>query len=983
MEEVLPGNPPQLCLDCLLPIRSLIVVLEARENIRPGFFHQPALSAFLRELLGSPADFDRRIRLDSPESGRIHYQKGQYYRFQVFILGDTPDLTSKLIQGLKNLPASAPRNDTPLPFRGNWRLHSLQDGFSAEGVNKQEDLSAYSADELEQESRLWRGHEVVHWQWLSPARLLKPKTQRQQVKGEARYCHDNRDLNGALLFERLHDALADLLRRAGQTPAPRPAAPISEWRDGHCFWMDAEYRNPNGKRNTMGGLMGSGQLQLPADLPLAWWKLLVLGQYTGMGQRTAFGWGRYQLQTPDKLLSYRRCLPAASLLQWCRDPDNLSQAWRHVMSHTDFILDPAETWQEDDGLEVEDSPPEAPLARLQADLERLQNGSYQPPPLRGYLIPKKNGGVRPLAVPPVYDRVLQRSVTQVLAPALEKLMYPGSHGFRQGRSRITARFAIQAAWREGYRWVYESDIKDFFDSVDLKRLEDRLRAIYGDDPLVSAILAWMRADVIFQGETLHRRNGLPQGSPLSPLMANLMLDDFDSDMEAQGFRLIRFADDFIILCKNPEQARAAGEAAQCSLEEHGLTLHPDKTRITAMEDGFKYLGYLFVNDMALDVSGASPDPQAPPDQAPPHSWLALLGEKDPQHLKQQKALEELAARVLKGRAFPIGERGDNKTLLVVSGDPCVLSTLNRHVRVHRKDKRIADMPWRNLQAILLLGNHQVTTQAMHAALQSGVSIHLANGYGRYQGVITQARASQGHRLWLRQLVCFEDDDKALYCAREVVGARLRHIRETLRQRKAAADLPQLEHSIQNLRKVQDLESLRGLEGRATREYFERIATLLPDAFHFNGRNRRPPRDPFNVLLSLGYTLVYGYSQSILHAVGLLPWQGFYHQGRGRHAALASDLMEPFRHLVERAALTLVLRQEIGADDFHINSNGVCIISDVARRKFLARLLTRWEVKVRARGGEAPQSCFTHMHQQALSLKALIQQGEAFTPFRLL
>ncbi len=980
MEDQPPREIPQLDLESLLPVRSLIVVLEALESSRPGFFHQPALAAFLRHLTNSPDNFDRHIRLDSPESGRIHYQAGQYYRFQVFILGEAPGLAQTLIQSLKKLPHSAPRNDQPLPFRGNWRLHSLQDGFSTLPIRHAEELSAFGPEELEQESRLWQGHEQLHWLWLSPARLLKDKTHRKDLKGEARYCHDSRDLNGALLLERLHDAFADLLRRGGQSPSPRPASPPCELQQAHLFWMDATYRDMKGKTSAMGGLSGIAQLKLPPDLPLAWWKLLVLGQYSGMGQRTAFGWGRYQLQTMDKLLSYRRCLPAASLLQWCRDPDNLSGAWRHVMSNTDIILDPAETWREDD--ELDSQPPEAPIQRLQADLDNIAQGSYVPPPLRGYLIPKKNGGVRPLAVPPIYDRVLQRGVAQILTPALEKLMSQGSHGFRPGRSRITARYAIQAAWREGYRWVYESDIRDFFDSVRLDLLEDRLRAIYGEDPLVAAILKWMRADVIFQGERIERHHGLPQGSPLSPLMANLMLDDFDSDMEALGFRLIRFADDFIILCKTPEEAEAAGQAARASLEEHGLKLHPDKTRITPMEDGFKYLGYLFVNDMALDVSGSRPGAEKPALQPPPHSWLALLGEREPLQLKRKQALEELAARILKGRPFPIGEREDNKTLLVISGEPSTISTLNRHVRVYRKDKRIADMPWRNLQALLLLGNHQITTQAMHAALQNQVNIHLANGYGRYQGCLTQSRGSQGHKLWLRQLVSFEDADKALFCAREIVGARLRHMKETLRQRKAAADLPQLDHGIRNIHKAPDLDALRGLEGRATREYYARIATLLPAELKFSGRNRRPPRDPFNVLLSLGHTVIYGYSQSILHTVGLLPWQGFYHQGKGRHAALASDLMEPFRHLVERAALTLVLRQEITHRDFSWPESGGCRIHDDARRKFLARLLLRWEVKVRARGQEQPQSYFTHMHQQALSLKNFIAHGEVFQPFRL-
>jgi len=976
-------NPAQFQappLHALLPLRSLVVVLEAVETARPGFFHQPALAAFLRYLLDSPADFDRRIRLDAPESGRILYQPGQYYRFQVIVLGNDIQLLQLLFHKLGKLPHVAPKSDTPLPFRNNWKLHSLQDGFSGQPINAPDELSAYGMEELEQESRLWQNHEKILWQWISPVRLLKEKQQRQQCKGEARYCRDNSDLDGSLLLARVYDTLADLLRRSGAKVSPRPALRPCELHHSHFFWLDASYRNEKGKTSTMGGLSGRTSLRFPETLPLFWWQLLVLGQYTGIGQRTAFGWGRYQMETPDKLLSYRRILPAASMLQLCQEEENLSKSWRHVMGNTGMVFDTEDIWIEE---ESEDQPPEAPIERLKTDLHKLMTGEYQPPSLRGYLIPKKNGGVRPLAIPPVYDRVLQRSLTQVLSPALEKLMYAGSHGFRYGRSRITARHDIQAAWRAGYRWVYESDIKDFFDSVNLDKLRDRLSAIYGEDPMVTAILAWMRASVIFEGETIERRNGLPQGSPLSPLMANLMLDDFDSDMETLGFKLIRFADDFIILCKNPEQARAAGEAAQASLAEHGLELHPDKTRITAMEDGFKYLGYLFVNDMALDISGGTAtDNPPPPTAAPPNSWFARLGEKEPQKLKQKKALEEIAARLLKGQPTHIGERDGNKTLLVVSGDPATISTLNKQLRIFRGDKRIAAMPWRNLQSLLLLGNHQITTQAMHAALQHDISIHLANGYGRYHGTVTQARASQGHRLWLKQLVSFEDPDKALYCARAIVAARLRHQKETLRQRGAAAGTVQIDHAIRNINRVNDLESLRGLEGHATREYYQRIATLLPAGLEFAGRNRRPPRDPFNVLLSLGHTLVYGYSQSILHSVGLLPWQGFYHQSRGRHAALASDLMEPFRHLVERAALTVILRREISAQDFNQTPGGQCRIENTARRKYLTLLLQRWETAVRARGQEEAQTYFKHMHHQALSLKAFITHGETFNPFRL-
>jgi CRISP-associated protein Cas1 len=213
-------------------------------------------------------------------------------------------------------------------------------------------------------------------------------------------------------------------------------------------------------------------------------------------------------------------------------------------------------------------------------------------------------------------------------------MYHGSFGYRPRRSRESARTAIQAAYREGYRWVYESDIDDFFDTVDWERLKTRLIALYGDDPLVALILGWMAAPVEYQGELIVRRAGLPQGASLSPLLANLMLDDFDADLEHGGFRLVRFADDFVVLCKDRAEAEAAARAAAQSLADLGLRLNPGKSQILPFAQGFRYLGYLFVDSLALDVSGdkAETASAAAPATAPPHSWLARLASRTPQIL---------------------------------------------------------------------------------------------------------------------------------------------------------------------------------------------------------------------------------------------------------------------------------------------------------------------------------------------------------------
>jgi len=969
----------------IFPLRGLVITLKCRQASTLPFFHQPALTAFLRFLAGSPQHYDLLIRLDAPESGRVRFKKGDHYRFVLIGLNGSEMLLDTLLRQLSGLPDSAPKKGDGIPFRDNWSLASVQDMFSGDVIYQLSDASLYDVEELATEVNLWRDQQVIGLQWVSPAILLKHKDRRvdhrgKELKGNARYVRDATDIDAALLLSRVQNSVADLMRRRNEAMFELPSLenlPEATFASLHVFWMDAFYQGSDKKAKNMGGVTGHLTLSTPEPLDTAWLSLLVLGQYLGIGQRSTFGWGRYILLDGDGGQSYRRVFPANSLLLMAKDEDNLSQAWRHVVIGREGSEDLLDEWAEDETDELD----ECPVESLQDALEKMFWGEYRPPDLRGYVIPKKTGGVRPLAVPPMFDRILQRAVQQVLVESLEPLMMTQSHGYRPGRSRITASEAIKAAWREGYRWVFEGDVHDFFDSVQWSTVKQRLRAIYFNDPLVNALMNWIKPAVWFEGECIKRKSGLPQGSPISPMLANLILDDFDSDMEIAGFKIIRYADDFVVLCKSPEEAQRAQARALSSLEEHGLTLHPDKSHITEMSDGFRYLGYLFVNDMALDVSQSNEDSLKPAQPPPPNSWLAQLGERHAEQAQSEKALASIVERITRQQTIQIGERRQSGTFVTVTGQPAVVSTLSKQMVVHRKGECVMRVPWNSIETILLLGNHQLTTQAMHEALQKNVTVHLANSTGGYKGCITHNRNSQYQSIWMQQILVFQDEDKTLYCAKAVIGSRLRHIKEVLRQRKLAGDIPVINNAIQRLTHADSLQQLLGYEGSATREYFERLATVLPDELAFKGRNRRPPRDPFNVLLSLGYTQLYTLVESVIQTKGLLPWQGFYHQPRGKHAVLASDLMEPFRHLVERSALSMVLRGELTADDFEM-SGGACYISDAARRKYIAYLMQQWEVGVTAIGDGEPRTWLEHLRQQAQSIKSFVMKGEPFRAFRL-
>ena len=991
----------------LLPLRSVVVTLRFLEPSAPPFFHQPALGAFLRHLAGSPPGFEHLIRFDAPESGRIDYRPGQFYRCNVIGLAGSEAMLTAMMANLALLPGSSPRTSRKLPFRDNLVLAALQDAFTGETVTEFGALSVYDAARLAEETELWRDRDRLTWHFLSPARLLKAKARREDARGEARYCRNLADVDGDLLAARLHDSLAELLKARGALPPPRPAPPRLDITAGHLFWLDATYTDAEGRSHVIGGMSGRLDLILPAPAPAEWWQQAIIGQYLGIGQRGSFGLGRYRVQAADGSSACRRVLPAASLLSLARAENNLAAAWLHVRAKQAARRPPPAATEVDWDDDAEDYAPdeaeaavdEMPLERLQQALDRALAGSYRPPPLLGLVLPKADGGVRPLAVPRFFDRVLQRAVAQILAPALDAAQYRHSYGFRPGHSRLNARDAVQRAAREGYGWVYESDVEDFFDSVDPGRLEVRLRSLYGEDPVVDLVLAWMTQPVEYEGQTIHREAGLPQGSPLSPAMANLMLDDFDGDMEVQGFRLIRFADDFVVMCKNPEQAEQAHRAAEASLAEHGLRLNPDKTRIAMTEQGFRYLGYLFVNDLAVDASGHGVEVRDRPE-IPPRSWLARLGARRPACVIDAPptspteagaerppvmagggAVAEDRTDVAGGSTAPAAV-GDLGQLLCVTGEHAVLSTHAERLRVERGEELVCELPWNNLHAVLLFGGHTLTTPALKAALDHAVPVHFAGAAGGYRGVLwTGQPAEPGIGLWLRQANLFADPDLALGLAKEIVAARIRHLRETLRLRGATEAADRLKSRLEGLDRSADLEALNGVEGAAGAEFFQTAREWLPEEWGFTGRNRRPPRDPFNVLLSIGYTLLRGYVETMIHADGLLPWLGFYHQAHGRHAILASDLMEPFRHLIERAALSAVQRRELGPDDFFLAADGACMMKSPARRAYLANLTQRFNMPLAAHGAEQPITPLQHIHRQNLSLIRWLDRSEPFRAWR--
>ncbi len=520
------------------------------------------------------------------------------------------------------------------------------------------------------------------------------------------------------------------------------------------------------------------------------------------------------------------------------------------------------------------------------------------------------------------DRIIEEALLPMLEKAIAPRISPAVHGYRPGHSTFTAALDVSRALSAGRIHVGVHDIADFFVSIDRALLQQRVLEIVPEEvaSLIESLLCapWKGAGIAGPPP-----RGIPLGRAVSPALSNLYLLDVDDAMSRLDVTYVRYGDDIVIAAATEALRELAEATLRGNLSTLGLVLREEKSRRFAFDGApLAYLGHVVdARGVYERVGGRRLERLAAPTGA------TRRGD-DP-----EEGSAPLSARC---QTVYITEPG---TYLKVSGGLLVAS---------RAKEVLREIPMHRIDRVLILAGAAFSSGFASACIARGIPVLFFVSKGKAYGSLMAGGLPNPLRL-RAQYDLASRPEKRLLLGRELVATKIRAMSRRLVNVSEAAPLrEQLSELESRLEHAENPETVRGLEGAATRTYYEGLALRLHSSeFPFQRRSRRPPRDPINSLLSFSYSLLFGEMQTALLARGLDPHPGVLHELSRNHPALASDLIEPYRPLIaDSFVLHLVNNGRITPDEFEKQQDGGVYLGRDARR----RVLESWETFLGRRTG---------------------------------
>ena len=656
--------------------------------------------------------------------------------------------------------------------------------------------------------------------------------------------------------------------------------------------------------------------------------------------------------------------------------EQLESAWEHVRENAGCAGV--------DGVGIESFEGQVPSA-LPELLKQAQSGEYLALPLRKIVIAKNSDSrkTRTLLVPVVRDRVLQTAVATRLSRSFEEEFFDASFGYRPNRGVDRAIARIVQLRDRGWNWIVDADISAYFDSVSHQSLLRQLELDQAAVPFMAMLKQWIGA-WSWDGHSVEPvRRGIPQGAPISPVLANLFLTPIDRALEESESRLVRYADDFLLLCQSEDAANHARQAAAALLAQHGLQLSEEKTHITSFAQGFTFLGVTFrYNDVFT-----------PWKDRHFHGKLIFIARPMPQHLLRnyrKKTPPPHPSSKLTTAPHRVTEPprlgGEDMPFLYIAEQGAILRKSGDRFLVEADQSIRLDVPYQRLENILAFGNIQVTTQALAEALDKGISFSFFTRHGRLRGSLIPP-GDHHVNLRIAQYQLYMDEAGSLQMSRAIIDAKIRNAIAVLARYEergkpsAGQERGVMEQALASLASAASRAEIDGYEGAAAKSYFDAVMRFNESAFQWPGRVKHPATDPINALLSLSYTLLMNELMSLLEARGLDPAIGMLHQLDPDRPSLALDLMEPFRApLADRFVLTNLNRSVFQPDDFQASDDhGSVVLSPSAMLRFF-EFYERWMQETIGTEGNTMLNFRLCLRREVEGLCRFLRGESPFLPF---
>jgi len=519
----------------------------------------------------------------------------------------------------------------------------------------------------------------------------------------------------------------------------------------------------------------------------------------------------------------------------------------------------------------------------------IKEKRYSPSPNNAFLIKKKSGGERMIEKLNFRDIVVQQYLLRTISGFFDRMFEEESIGYRKGFSRDKAMELFNYAVSGGCRYVIESDIDDFFPSVEHDKLKKILEFyLPGKDELIKELLfSCLKNGYVLKGKYNERIKGISQGSPLSPLFANLYLDSFDEEIKKLDVKMIRYADDFIILTKTEDEAKKILSGSKELLSELGLEINKEKTSIKPIEDGFYFLGMRFSkSDAAFDKEEVDKILKKPLYVTEPYIFLSLNGES---------------------------------------------------VEITKNRKVIEEIPLRRISEVIAMESMCLSSALLTKCVRYNIPVTITLSSGYYITTIKPDSKKYYDILSLHgKKYDSLSETERVAVAKEIAAKKISGYISLFKQRYIKGEnvfIRDLVGNIGDIYQCSMVEQVRGIEGSAAKKVYRELNVFIDNEFFKIRKRERKNPDMINSLLNFGYYLLFSRINATMRASGLNPYLGFLHSSRDNYESLVCDIEELFRARVDRFIIRMVNLKVITPEDFTETNKGFYLKRD-AVKKFL-------------------------------------------------